>query len=104
MPKVVFHCALSRCVSSSLPAPCVLTLSAEVRGPKAARIYAEELARQTPTSAASAPTADLPTPAAAAAFSPNPYTAAERASTQEVLVLRDGFTGWQALYRVSLGN
>ncbi|WVR05335.1 hypothetical protein IAU60_002349 [Kwoniella sp. DSM 27419] len=55
VPKVVFHCALS-----------------QVRGPKAARIYAETRSQQL--------------------GQPN-------APSQEIYVLRDGFSGFQSRYR-----
>ncbi|KAI5477796.1 M-phase inducer phosphatase, protein tyrosine phosphatase [Pseudohyphozyma bogoriensis] len=71
VPRVIFHCALS-----------------QVRGPKAARIYAEELARQQLGSATSTGEGN--------SFSVNPFSSSTQ---QEVLVLREGFTGWQSLYR-----
>lgn len=88
---------------------------AEVRGPKAARIYADAMAkaRQPDEQAAAAKTEDLgtaPSQDAAAAgagvdFSPNPYLAQQRtdgAQEQQVYVLRDGFGGWQSLHKVRL--
>lgn len=104
VPKVIFHCALS-----------------QVRGPKAARIYAEARAASFPSSSPSPSTALPPPPPtaaeAASAFAPNPFAPAPPPTTpapaaeetegaggppkeQEVLVLRDGFEGWQSLYRV----
>ncbi|GAA5876245.1 hypothetical protein JCM3774_002335 [Rhodotorula dairenensis] len=118
VPRVIFHCTLS-----------------QVRGPKAARIYAEarrarEGARQSlpegvlvdSTTAVGAPQmaalGEEPNKADDAASLSKTTTetnvdpfetakatvAAAQASTrtpqrQEVLVLRDGFQGWQGLYR-----
>lgn len=90
VPKVVFHCSLS-----------------QVRGPKAARIYAEALAASQPSvpalgSSASQSSASTAQGAAESArnFSPNPYLSTGQTGGQEVLVLRDGFSNWQGLYRV----
>ncbi|BGP20724.1 hypothetical protein JCM10213_001032 [Rhodosporidiobolus nylandii] len=98
--QVVFHCGLS-----------------QVRGPKAARIYAEAAAAarafSSAPSAPSAPPADTIVPSssgsatdvaaaeAARTFSPNPYPHArpKEEGKQEVLVLRDGFKNWQSLYK-----
>ena len=71
-------------------------LLTEVRGPKAARIYAQELDRQS-ASASAASNGE------GQAFSPNPFPNAA-GGKQEVLVLKDGFTGWQSLYRVSTSS
>ncbi|GAA6033559.1 hypothetical protein JCM8097_001455 [Rhodosporidiobolus ruineniae] len=82
VPKVVFHCSLS-----------------QVRGPKTARIYAEAAAAaHLPLTAA--PTSSSSTDPAEAAkhFSPNPFEG-RKEGEQEVLVLRDGFKNWQALYK-----
>lgn len=98
VPRVVFHCTLS-----------------QVRGPKAARIYAEELERQArlraratrATTDAPATTGPPPPPQQQQGNKgkgelPNPYEEEgnEHVETgQEVFVLRDGFQGWQSLYR-----
>ncbi|GAA6011005.1 hypothetical protein JCM10207_005465 [Rhodosporidiobolus poonsookiae] len=93
VPNVVFHCSLS-----------------QVRGPKTARIYAEAAdAARSPSSAAApsqpatpaAPSAPTQTSAEAArTFSPTPYEpAGQEDGKQQVWVLRDGFHGWQGLYR-----
>ncbi|ORY88375.1 hypothetical protein BCR35DRAFT_301490 [Leucosporidium creatinivorum] len=103
IPKVIFHCALS-----------------QVRGPKAARIYAEarsaassspspSLNSPAPTTSTTSPPPSAGGSSAASAFAPNPFAPAPAAKTeegapsksreQEVLVLRDGFEGWQSLYR-----
>ena len=85
VPRVVFHCALS-----------------QVRGPTAAKAYAKELERRASAKeAARARTAAPKDPSVneAATFSlPNPFDNQDLG--QEVLVLREGFTGWQGLYRV----
>ncbi|GAA5941335.1 uncharacterized protein JCM15063_006442 [Sporobolomyces koalae] len=72
VPRVIFHCTLS-----------------QVRGPKNARIYAEAVAarRRQPQEAANGD----------ASISPNPFP--HQSGQQEVLVLRDGFSNWQGLYR-----
>ncbi|GAA5989866.1 hypothetical protein JCM5350_006593 [Sporobolomyces pararoseus] len=86
VPKVIFHCTLS-----------------QVRGPKNARIYAEAVAaRAEQTSADSttnsaSTTKSTSTAASEQTFSPNPYP--NHAGKQQVYVLRDGFQGWQGLYR-----
>ncbi|KAK4046462.1 Cdc25 phosphatase Ibp1 [Microbotryomycetes sp. JL201] len=80
--NVIFHCALS-----------------QVRGPKAARRYAEALERSKGISN------DLPTADQAKSFAPNPFEKSDGRSTivdlkrQNVLVLRDGFEGWVGKYR-----
>ncbi|GAA5997508.1 uncharacterized protein JCM10292_000898 [Rhodotorula paludigena] len=91
VPKVIFHCSLS-----------------QVRGPKAARIYAEALAGaqaannvpvpDSSTSASSSTTAQSAADAARI-FSPNPYVQQHEEGKQQVFVLRDGFSNWQGLYR-----
>ena len=77
----------------------------EERGPKLARIYATELSKQQsatpippPTTSATADATSISSSVAPSDTLPNPY---ENATTkgQQVLILRDGFTGWQALYR-----
>ncbi|GAA5982868.1 hypothetical protein JCM10908_006817 [Rhodotorula pacifica] len=98
VPKVIFHCTLS-----------------QVRGPKAARIYAE--ARRAKEAAAANGSAEKATGekgnAAGLGTSVDPFEAARTTAAaaaaskssssapgrQEVLVLRDGFQGWQGLYR-----
>ncbi|GAA5839903.1 hypothetical protein JCM9279_005200 [Rhodotorula babjevae] len=98
VPTVIFHCTLS-----------------QVRGPKAARIYADAMAKahdEQHGAPAPPPGADShasddarpaePTSTAATDFSPNPYAQQLRtdgADKQQVFVLRDGFAGWQALHR-----
>ncbi|POY72256.1 hypothetical protein BMF94_4764 [Rhodotorula taiwanensis] len=102
VPQVIFHCTLS-----------------QVRGPKAARIYAEARrekekqqgvqqrdASATPATGSHEQEEDLETAKEKArTFAPDPYaaakaTVADRAQTrQEVFVLRDGFQNWQGLYR-----
>ncbi|KAG0653173.1 hypothetical protein C6P46_003539 [Rhodotorula mucilaginosa] len=104
VPRVIFHCTLS-----------------QVRGPKAARIYAEarrekerdEAARGAPqavggTVSDEGKSADAGKESAVATnvdpFETAKATAAAAAASssllrQEVLVLRDGFQGWQGLYR-----
>lgn len=104
VPQVIFHCTLS-----------------QVRGPKAARIYAEARrekekqqgvqqrdASATPATGSHEQEEDLESAKEKArTFAPDPYaaakaTVADRAQTrQEVFVLRDGFQNWQGLYRVS---
>lgn len=101
----------------------------QVRGPKAARIYAEavrehereQVRRQDRTGSKPASEARASDDSAAAenaeaadkarTFSPNPYDSAASSAAaaaaalpprQEVLVLRDGFQNWQGLYRVGL--
>ncbi|GJN94212.1 hypothetical protein Rhopal_007286-T1 [Rhodotorula paludigena] len=90
VPKVIFHCSLS-----------------QVRGPKAARIYAEALAEAqaannvpVPDSSASASSSTTAQSAADAArtFSPNPYVQQREEGKQQVFVLRDGFSNWQGLH------
>lgn len=112
VPTVIFHCVQSRkptlhriipTTGWALKAFVVVSCLPEVRGPKAARIYAEAVQARQPASAS--------TPSASAAQSsdstkpftlPNPYeSAAKREGQQEVLVLRDGFGGWQNLHKVS---
>lgn len=112
VPKVIFHCTMS-----------------QVRGPKAARIYAEavrehereQVRRPDETGSKPASEARASDDSAAAenaeaadkarTFSPNPYDGAASSAAaaaaalpprQEVLVLRDGFQNWQGLYRVGL--
>ncbi|KWU45264.1 hypothetical protein RHOSPDRAFT_33209 [Rhodotorula sp. JG-1b] len=102
VPRVIFHCTLS-----------------QVRGPKAARIYAEARREKEREAAMGAPQAVGGTVSeaegksadagkeSAVATSVDPFetakaTAAAVSSSplrQEVLVLRDGFQGWQGLYR-----
>ncbi|BGP28029.1 M-phase inducer phosphatase, protein tyrosine phosphatase [Rhodotorula toruloides] len=89
VPKVVFHCSLS-----------------QVRGPKAARIYADALAASQPpvpaldsSAVRSSDTITQDAANLARNFSPNPYLSAGQTGRQEVLVLRDGFSNWQGLYR-----
>ncbi|KAM0753715.1 Rhodanese-like protein [Meredithblackwellia eburnea MCA 4105] len=80
VPKVVFHCALS-----------------QARGPKAARIYAQELDRQALSEFYKSQEAIS---GSGPAFSPNPFLPRRKEGDgQEVLVLRDGFTGWQSRFR-----
>lgn len=109
VPRVIFHCTLS-----------------QVRGPKAARIYAEARREKEKEATRGAQAAARPGSVPAqekdadsgegAATSVDPFetaqaTAAAAAAAasssssssplrQEVLVLRDGFQGWQGLYRV----
>ncbi|GAA6006840.1 hypothetical protein JCM11491_003201 [Sporobolomyces phaffii] len=106
IPTVVFHCTLS-----------------QVRGPKNARIYAEAVAARAagaeaaasvrsndedPSASSTSTTTTTTTttttssrPGAASsdqAFSgPNPFPNPQ--GRQQVLVLRDGFSNWQGLYR-----
>ncbi|GAA5882987.1 hypothetical protein JCM16303_006777 [Sporobolomyces ruberrimus] len=92
VPKVIFHCTLS-----------------QVRGPKNARIYAEAIeSRQRnqeqppPSPPPSSPPSRTTTTTPASSnqnFSPNPFPNHEGEGKQEVYVLRDGFQGWQGLYR-----
>ncbi|GAA5874778.1 hypothetical protein JCM1840_000430 [Sporobolomyces johnsonii] len=91
VPKVIFHCSLS-----------------QVRGPKAARIYAEALAEAQAAKADPAPpvapsaastTTEQSTAEASRTFSPNPYVQGRTKGQQQVFVLRDGFSNWQGLYR-----
>ncbi|GAA5913216.1 hypothetical protein JCM8208_003237 [Rhodotorula glutinis] len=94
VPTVIFHCTMS-----------------QVRGPKAARIYADAMNKaHGQHHAAPPPLGDSldtspsagPASNAAADFSPNPYAEQQRtdgADKQQVYVLRDGFAGWQALHR-----
>jgi hypothetical protein len=68
-----------------------------MRGPKNARIYADAVsARAEPTPAPDSTS----TAASDQNFSPNPFP--NQAGKQQVYVLRDGFGGWQGLYRVSV--
>ncbi|KAL8292214.1 hypothetical protein RQP46_001680 [Phenoliferia psychrophenolica] len=81
VPRVIFHCALS-----------------QVRGPTAARAYAQELERRAAQKAAAGTPTAAPKENQAATFAlPNPYEAKDLG--QEVLVLRQGFTGFQSLYK-----
>ncbi|KAM0790526.1 hypothetical protein ACM66B_003396 [Microbotryomycetes sp. NB124-2] len=83
--NVIFHCALS-----------------QVRGPKAARKYAQALERANPS-----PLSDeRPTAEQARSFAPNPFEHQQVASSnaqstkkQNVLVLRNGFEGWLEKYK-----
>lgn len=83
--------------------------SLEIRGPKAARIYAE--AREAYLSPSDGATQqDQPDKEqSASAFAPNPYqqpdaggvtSTSGKQRKQEILVLQDGFENFQALYRV----
>ncbi|KPV72990.1 uncharacterized protein RHOBADRAFT_55236 [Rhodotorula graminis WP1] len=91
VPTVIFHCTLS-----------------QVRGPKAARIYADAVSKahaQQQHQPGPRPVGDSLGASASARpadFSPNPFAQQQRtdgADQQQVYVLRDGFAGWQALHR-----
>ncbi|BGP43895.1 Cdc25 phosphatase Ibp1 [Rhodotorula kratochvilovae] len=82
VPTVIFHCSLS-----------------QVRGPKAARIYADAMLEAQAAKSAPAPDASAPATAAPQDFSPNPYMQQRTEGQQQVYVLRDGFSNWQGLYR-----
>lgn len=77
----------------------------EERGPKLARIYATELSKQhsvpptNPSTAQTPPATTQTSDSAPSEVLPNPYEKSSTENGQEVLILRDGFTGWQSLYR-----
>ncbi|GAA6057331.1 hypothetical protein JCM3770_001095 [Rhodotorula araucariae] len=82
VPTVIFHCSLS-----------------QVRGPKAARIYAEAMLEAQAAKSAPPPESSAAAGAGPQDFSPNPYRQQHREGQQQVFVLRDGFSNWQGLYR-----
>ena len=99
VPKVIFHCALSRKLSSRRsgfrPTATDLLSLAEERGPKMARVYAEEMERRGAREQVAREKKEQESAGAdLTETGSKDGVATDKPAKQEVLVLQGGFTRW----------